>query len=104
MEDITIAYEPVWAINSRGLNPVGEIRPATPNEAEEMHVFLRDFLTKNYGEIGKKTPIQYGGSVKPQNCEELFKIKDINGGLVGGASLNPKDFSEIIGVASKIIK
>jgi triosephosphate isomerase len=104
MKDIIIAYEPVWAINSRGLNPVGEIRPATPQEAEEMHVFLRDWLTENYGEIGKNIPIQYGGSVKPLNCEELFKIKDIDGGLVGGASLNPTDFSEIIRVASKIEK
>lgn len=105
MNNFIIAYEPVWAINSRGLNPTGEIRPATPTEAEEMHVFLRKWFVDKYGEtIGNSVPIQYGGSVKPANCEELFKIKDINGGLVGGASLNPDDFEVIIKTASQIQK
>lgn len=101
IKDVVIAYEPVWAINSRGLNPVGEIKPATPAQAEEMHVFLRKWLVDNYGpEVGNEIPIQYGGSVKPANCAELFKIKDINGGLIGGASLKPDDLSAIAKTAS----
>jgi triosephosphate isomerase (TIM) len=105
MKKIVIAYEPVWAINSKALNPIGEIRAATPAEAEEMHKFVRSWLVKKYGEaVGNEVPIQYGGSVSAANCEELFKIKDINGGLVGGASLKPADFKTIVETASKIKK
>ncbi|MCP4761176.1 MAG: triose-phosphate isomerase [archaeon] len=101
MKNVVIAYEPVWAINSRGLNPVGEIKPATPAQAEEMHLFLRKWFVDKYGtDVGNDIPIQYGGSVKPANCAELFKIKDINGGLIGGASLKPEDFSTIAKTAS----
>jgi triosephosphate isomerase (TIM) len=105
MKTIVIAYEPVWGINSKGLNPVGEIRAATPAEAEEMHVFVRNWLVKKFGDaVGKEVPIQYGGSMNAANCEELLKIKDINGGLVGGASLKPADFKTIVETASKIKK
>ena len=75
MKNFVIAYEPVWAINSRKLNPTGEIRTATPVEAEEMHVFIRKWLVATYGEeIGSQVPLQYGGSMKPSNCVELLKI------------------------------
>lgn len=105
MKSVVIAYEPVWAINSKGLNPVGEIRAATPAEAEEMHKFVRNWLIKKYGNtVGVEIPIQYGGSVSASNCGELFKIKDINGALVGGASLKPADFKIIVETASKIVK
>jgi triosephosphate isomerase len=105
MKSIIIAYEPVWAINSKALNPIGEIRAATPSEAEEMHKFVRAWLIKKFGEsLGNDIPIQYGGSVSAANCEELFKIKDINGALVGGASLKPNDFKTIVEIATKIIK
>ncbi|MHA1728195.1 MAG: triose-phosphate isomerase [Promethearchaeota archaeon] len=103
-EDIILAYEPVWAINSKGLNPVGDIKPATPTQAEEMHIFLRKWLVEKFGSKGNEIPIQYGGSVKPANCEELFKIKDINGGLIGGASLKSEDLSAIAKTASEVLK
>ena len=96
MKDIIIAYEPVWAINSRGLNPTGEIVPATPAQAEEMHKFIRKWLISTYGEVGKDVCIQYGGSVKPTNAKQLFSIESVDGGLVGTASLKPEDFTEII--------
>jgi triosephosphate isomerase len=105
MKKIVIAYEPVWAINSKGLNPTGDIRPATPAEADEIHKFVRGWLIKRFGEaIGKEVAIEYGGSVSTANCAELFKIKDINGGLVGGASLKPDEFAIIIKAASETKK
>ncbi|MHA1339954.1 MAG: triose-phosphate isomerase [Promethearchaeota archaeon] len=102
LSQIVIAYEPVWAINNRALNPTGEIRSATPDEAKEMHEFIRKWLVEKYGDIGKSIPIQYGGSVKPENCEELFKIADINGGLVGTASLSAEKFQKIAQTASNL--
>jgi triosephosphate isomerase len=96
LKNIIIAYEPVWAINSRSLNPTGEIIPATPAQAEEMHKFIRKWLVSTYGDAGNQVCIQYGGSVKPTNAKELLSIPTINGALVGTASLKPEDFSEII--------
>ncbi len=96
MKNIILAYEPVWAINSRGLNPTGEITPATPMQAKEMHDFIRNWLVSTYGEIGKEICLQYGGSVKPSNAKELLSIQSVNGALVGTASLKPENFSEII--------
>jgi len=96
LKNIIIAYEPVWAINSRGLNPTGEIIPATPTQAEEMHIFVRNWLVSTYGEIGNQVCLQYGGSMKPTNAKELLSITSVNGGLVGTASLKPEDFTEII--------
>jgi len=94
---IVIAYEPVWAIGT------GET--ATPEQAEEMHLFIRNLLKDLFGEeISQSLRIQYGGSVKPANIEELMKEKDIDGALVGGASLKADSFAEIIKKTAEISK
>ena len=88
MSQIIIAYEPIWAIGT-GLT-------ATPAQAEEVHGFIRDKLEENYGnEIGSCVIILYGGSVKPDNTYSLLKEKNINGALVGGASLEAGSFIQI---------
>jgi triosephosphate isomerase (TIM) len=88
-QKIIIAYEPVWAIGT------GVV--ATPMQAQEMHAFIRGLITEKYGsDISGKTQILYGGSVKASNAAELFKLPDVDGGLVGGASLNAVEFHEII--------
>jgi len=85
---IIIAYEPIWAIGT-GLT-------ATPEQAEEVHAFIREELSEKYGnETGACAIILYGGSVKPANAYSLLKEKDINGALVGGASLKAGSFVEI---------
>ena len=81
IRNIIIAYEPVWAI--------GTGKNATPGQAEEVHLFIRKL-------IKAKIPILYGGSVNPKNIKDLISQKDIDGVLVGGASLNAKDFSQIV--------
>lgn len=87
-EDIIIAYEPVWAI--------GTGKTASPQQAEEVHHFLRERIKAHYGEaVAEACPILYGGSVKPSNAAELFSQPNIDGGLVGGASLKSRDFTEI---------
>ena len=87
--NVVIAYEPVWAI--------GTGKNATPGQAQEIHEFIRGLLAKNYGQgISEKIRIQYGGSVKPDNIELLMKEKDVDGALVGGASLDEGSFAEII--------
>ena len=89
---VIIAYEPVWAIGT-GLT-------ATPEQAQEMHAFIRSLVEKKYGtEQAYGTFILYGGSCNPQNALELFMCKDVDGGLIGGASLNAKDFIQIINAA-----
>ena len=90
--DTVIAYEPVWAI--------GTGRTATPEQAQAAHAFIR----KTLGELwdtatAEKVRIQYGGSVKPQNAAELLHAPDIDGALVGGASLEPRGFAEIVKAA-----
>lgn len=86
---ITIAYEPVWAIGT-GIN-------ATPAQAQEVQAFLREKLSQLYGpEVSARISILYGGSVKPENIEELMKEEDIDGVLVGGASLKVDSFSQIV--------
>lgn len=89
-----IAYEPVWAI--------GTGKTATPDQAQEMHVFIRGILTKVYSEsLAQGMRIQYGGSVKPENAAELFAKPDIDGGLIGGASLKTADFAAIAAAAAR---
>lgn len=86
-EKIIVAYEPVWAIGT------GET--ATPEQAQNMHENLRALVIELFGPIGNTLPLLYGGSVKPDNAEELFSQKDIDGGLIGGASLKVNDFLSI---------
>lgn len=88
---IVLAYEPVWAIGT-GLT-------ATPEQAQEVHAFIRETLEEKYGhEIAQNTSILYGGSANPGNAQSLFSQPDIDGGLIGGASLKSRDFQEIINV------
>ena len=89
LENLVIAYEPIWAIGT------GET--ASPAQAQEMHLAIREFLKEKFGHaMAERTPILYGGSVKPHNAVELFKNPDVDGGLVGGASLDASGFAEII--------
>lgn len=89
VKKLVIAYEPIWAI--------GTGRTATPDQAEEMCAFIRKTLIELYGEeVSDEVIIQYGGSVKPTNATEIMNMDEIDGALVGGASLKPKDFMEII--------
>lgn len=86
---IIIAYEPVWAIGT-GLN-------ATPQQAQEMHKFIRKTITDKYGErVANVIPILYGGSCNAKNAKEIFANPDVDGGLIGGASLVAADFVKII--------
>jgi triosephosphate isomerase len=101
MKNVVIAYEPVWAINNKFLNPDTEIKTATPQEAEEAHNVVRKWLVDKYGEAGAAVPIQYGGSMSGSNAEGLLAIKEINGGLIGGASLKADQFKPIIEAAIK---
>ncbi|MEG2070039.1 MAG: triose-phosphate isomerase [Bacteroidales bacterium] len=96
-ERIIIAYEPVWAIGT------GET--ATPAQAEEMHAFIRSLIEKKYGtEMAYNTYILYGGSCNAQNAIELFSQDDVDGGLIGGASLKAEDFVAIIEAGETVIK
>ena len=94
MSRVIIAYEPIWAI--------GTGRTATPAQAQEIHAFIRDWLAQNYGKnCAGCAIILYGGSVKPANAFSLLLEKDINGALIGGASLDAKSFTEIAREALK---
>jgi triosephosphate isomerase (TIM) len=87
-KNIVIAYEPIWAIGT-GVT-------ASTDQAQEIHAFIRNILVKQYGnEVALSTSILYGGSCKPSNAKELFASQDIDGGLIGGASLNSDDFVKI---------
>jgi len=89
MKKMVIAYEPVWAI--------GTGKTATPQQAQEVHQFIRTLLAKLYdNDVAQAIRIQYGGSVKPENSADLMSQPDIDGALVGGASLNADSFSEIV--------
>lgn len=83
-----VAYEPVWAIGT-GLTP-------TTDDIAEMHKSIRDNLERRFGEKGASVPILYGGSMKPGNAAEILAVSEVNGGLVGGASLKADDFLKII--------
>ena len=91
---ITIAYEPVWAI--------GTGKTASPAEAQSMHAFIRGLLRERYPSfVAEDIRIQYGGSVKPHNAQELLSQPDIDGALVGGASLTVDSFVGILTAVSK---
>jgi len=90
--DLAIAYEPIWAIGT------GKI-PTNP-EIAEMHAAIRGKLVDRFGEEGRQVRILYGGSVKPSNAGEIFSIADVDGALVGGASLKASDFIPIVAAAS----
>ena len=88
-DNIILAYEPVWAIGT------GET--ASPAQAQEMHAFIRQTLSDHYGQaVADKVAILYGGSVKPSNAKEIFSKPDVDGGLIGGASLDADDFFAIV--------
>jgi len=90
---IVLAYEPVWAIGT------GET--ASPEQAQEMHAFVRNLIASQYGTtVADKISILYGGSVKPNNAEEIFSKPDVDGGLIGGAALKTDDFIAIIKAAN----
>jgi triosephosphate isomerase len=89
MKHVIVAYEPVWAIGT-GVT-------ASPAQAQEMHKFIRDLLAELFGsEVAGDTTLLYGGSCKPSNAAELFANPDVDGGLIGGASLNAADFIQIV--------
>lgn len=88
-DNIILAYEPVWAIGT------GET--ASSDQVQEMHSFIRNFIAQKYSaELAQNVSILYGGSVKPSNAKEIFSMEDVDGGLIGGASLKSKDFFSIV--------
>lgn len=87
LANTVLAYEPVWAI--------GTGKTATPDQAQEVHLWLREFLMRRDKTVGQAVRILYGGSVKPDNAAALFAMPDIDGGLIGGASLDAKAFLDI---------
>jgi triosephosphate isomerase len=92
LDAVVVAYEPVWAI--------GTGRTATPDQAQQAHAFIREVLGEMAGEsVARAVRIQYGGSVKPSNAEELFALPDVDGGLIGGASLEADSFAAIVRAA-----
>jgi triosephosphate isomerase len=89
MVETVVAYEPVWAI--------GTGKTATAQQAQDAHAFIRAQLAKNFDEaVARKVRIQYGGSVKPANARELMSLPDVDGALVGGASLEVRSFADIV--------
>ncbi len=93
---ITIAYEPVWAIGT-GVS-------AEPEQVEDAHSLIRKELLDKYGEEGEKIRILYGGSMKESNAADLLSLNNVDGGLIGGASLKAKSFLAIIEIAEEILK
>ena len=93
IKNVVVAYEPVWAI--------GTGKTAENYQIQEMHEFIRKLFNDKYGnEISQKIRILYGGSVKPNNSKEIFSLNDVDGGLIGGASLNFSDFNAIVQAAN----
>jgi triosephosphate isomerase (TIM) len=91
IQRLTIAYEPVWAIGT-GVS-------ATPADAQEMCAMIRSSLGQRYGDAGREVRVLYGGSMTPENARELLSQADVDGGLIGGASLKPESFLQIIAEA-----
>ena len=87
-----IAYEPVWAI--------GTGKTATPDQAQEVHAFIRARIAEQNADVAEKVQILYGGSMNAGNAKELLSMADIDGGLIGGASLKPDDFLAICTAAN----
>ena len=83
-KNLVIAYEPVWAI--------GTGKTATADQAQEIHAYIREVLASKFGSLAEECPILYGGSCKPSNAAEIFAKADVDGGLIGGASLKAEDF------------
>ena len=95
MNRVVIAYEPVWAIGT------GET--ATAEQAQEIHGFIRQWLRGKFGEdIAESVSVLYGGSCKPSNAEELFSQPDVDGGLIGGASLKADDFVKLVEIRDRV--
>ena len=88
-----VAYEPIWAI--------GTGKVASSDDVQKIHSFIRNILTEVDANLASITRILYGGSLKPGNAESIFKCADVDGGLVGGASLDPKIFKEVIDICNK---
>ena len=88
LDKLVIAYEPVWAI--------GTGKNASPKQVQEIHRHIRNLLNFRYGKSSDSIPIVYGGSLKPENSNNIFSCPDVDGGLVGSASLNSKAFLDII--------
>lgn len=94
MANVVIAYEPVWAI--------GTGKTATADQAQEVCAQIRKVIGELYGDaVAQATTVQYGGSMNAKNCEELLSKQDVDGGLIGGASLKAADFAVIVNAASK---
>jgi len=91
---IVVAYEPVWAIGT------GET--ASPEQAQEMHAFIRSILAEQFGDVAQAIRLLYGGSMKPANAQELLSRADVDGGLIGGASLDAESFVSIIEIAESL--
>ena len=94
LKELIIAYEPIWAI--------GTGQTATPEIAEEVHSYIRNMLLNVDSDLAINTPILYGGSVNSENADKLFRMKNIDGALIGGASLKGDEFSKIYNIAGEL--
>jgi triosephosphate isomerase len=92
LADVVIAYEPIWAI--------GTGKVATPDQAQEAIAFIRALVGDRSREAAERVRVQYGGSVKPENAAEILSQPDVDGALVGGASLDPQEFAQIVAAAA----